>query len=186
MDNIVHVGSCKNSDCLILACREMKESFEHVQQCNVLDISLCGTCSSFTLDALRHSKTCQTNGCSAPLCEKLKNIRIELNGLEKLNTKCSTKEGSASTEESSASTEEGSASENDSIEEQDNKIKVNPKPSSSESACQGLHAGVCTLERRLRLFCYSSNLSDSQEDGNSTDMDEKSNEDSTLDDLRTS
>ncbi|GFS39791.1 hypothetical protein NPIL_57841 [Nephila pilipes] len=124
MDNIVHVGSCKNSDCLILACREMKESFEHVQQCDVLDISLCGTCSFFTLEALRHSKS-------------------------------------------------------DSVEEQDNKIKVNPKPSSSESACQGLHAGVCTLERRLRLFCYSSNLSDSQEDGNSTDMDEKLNEDST-------
>ncbi|GFT95273.1 hypothetical protein NPIL_460631 [Nephila pilipes] len=71
MDNIVHVSSCTYSECQILACREMKESFEHVQQCDVLDISRYDVCSSFTLDALRHSKNFQTNGCRAPFCAKL-------------------------------------------------------------------------------------------------------------------
>ncbi|GFS46490.1 hypothetical protein NPIL_394121, partial [Nephila pilipes] len=110
MNYLVHVGSCRQSNCRISECREMKESFNHSQKCPVFDILRCTVCSSFTLDALCHSNTCETNGCPALLCETFKKFRKELKGFEKLRIKDSAEAGSASAEAGSASAEDGSAS----------------------------------------------------------------------------
>ncbi|GFU30502.1 hypothetical protein NPIL_54471, partial [Nephila pilipes] len=111
MNYLVHVGSCRQSNCPISECREMKESFNHSQKCPVFDILRCTVCSSFTLDALCHSNKCETNGCPALLCETFKKFRKELKGFEKLRIKDSAEAGSASAEAGSASEKSASSEE---------------------------------------------------------------------------